>query len=397
MVDGRVHRDKRRWWSRIPAGSAVAVLVVLAAAAFVVAVAVTPAPVKESPPQQIPPVNVRAMVIRPLAGMVDDVLLPGVLDPNRVVGVAAEVAGRIERIPSREGRPCDANDKLVLLNTDLLKADYDLANATKEFDAREQKRVADLVSSGVATPTEADQARTKAAASAARLESAEARLRRAVIVAPIAGVLNRLAVEEGEYVSPGQLVAEIVEVDPMLVVVAVPEREMGYLRVGDTHEVRVDALGGEKATGTISYISETADAATRTTRVELTVANPLRRLRSGQIVTVQLKRRTLRNQILIPLAAVIPLEEGKRVYVVDNDGLGRPCEVKLGFFKSQQGRVLVQVLDGLSAGDVLIVENPRYVGPGQPVNVVGWIGDPPATRPATRPAAGSGGVREVRP
>ena len=45
----------------------------------------------------------------------------------------------------------------------------------------------------------------------------------------------------------------------MLVVVAVPEREMGYLRVGDTHEVRVDALGGEKATGTIGYISETAD------------------------------------------------------------------------------------------------------------------------------------------
>ena len=67
--------------------------------------------------------------------------------------------------------------------------------------------------------------------------------------------------------------------------------------------------------------------------------------------------------------------------------------MKLGFFKSRGGQVLVQVLDGLRAGDVLIVDNPRYVGPGQPVNVVGWIGDPPAGGTGASPVAPAGEAR----
>ncbi|MBU0617299.1 MAG: hypothetical protein KKI02_06265, partial [Planctomycetes bacterium] len=120
-----------------------------------------------------------------------------------------------------------------------------------------------------------------------------------------------------------------------------------------------------RLTGQVSYISELADELTRTTRVEITVGNPEHRLRSGQIIRARLTRRVLTDVIMIPLGSVIPLEQGRVVYVA-NDGQAERREVELGLIKGRS----VRILSGLKAGDRVIVAGHRYVGPGQPVTVV---------------------------
>jgi len=356
-------RAKRRHADRgLGLAPVIVAVVLLAAAVFVAVVAILPAPGKKVPPKRVAPVNVTVRRIEPQRDFRDTFTLPGSVEPNRVVRVAAEVAGRIEKIPSREGRPCQAGDRLVLLNTDLLQAEFDRAKATMDFDAREADRMAALAARGSATSNELDQARTKAAASSAALDAARARLERAVISAPIDGVLNRLPVEVGEYVSPGDVVAEVVDIDTALVVVDVPERDIRHLKVGQREEVRLEALGSGRLTGTIRYISEVADPNARTTRVEIELDNTACLLRSGQIVLVRLLRRVLPEVILIPLDAVIPLEKEYRVYVVA-DGKAQPRAVKLGFLKGRR----VQVLSGLAPGDRLITRGQYYCGPGQAV------------------------------
>jgi hypothetical protein len=113
-------------------------------------------------------------------------------------------------------------------------------------------------------------------------------------------------------------------------------------------------------------------------------------LKSGQIVTVHMERRTIPDAILIPLGAVISLEIGYRVFVVEN-GQAQPRDVKLGVLKGRD----VQIVSGLSAGDDVIVRGHYYVGPGQKVKVVAQgdevesatqPGTQPATRPDTQPA-----------
>ncbi len=370
------------------AAKVVVATVLLLAAAFVVVVAVLPAPARKPPAKRIAAVNVTAPPIEPILNYRDTFKLPGTVEPNRVVRVAAEVAGRIEKIPCREGQPCTSGERLVLLNTDLLQAAYDQAKASMQFDAREAERIAELVPRGAATTNELDQSRTKAAASGAAFNAAKAHLERAVISAPISGVLNRLAVEVGEYVSPGMTVAEIVDIDTAVVVADVPERDIHYLKVGQNEDIEVDSLGGKRLTGTVRYISELADAASRTTRVEIEVDNRGRLLRSGQIVTVVLLRRILDRVILVPLASVIPLEKEYRAYVVE-DGKAQPRDVKLGFFKGRS----VRVLSGLAAGDRLIVAGHHYVGPGQPVTLrraQGGAATSPASAPSGAERPGSG-------
>jgi len=78
-----------------------------------------------------------------------------------------------------------------------------------------------------------------------------------------------------------------------------------------------------------------------------------------------LTRRVLDDAILIPLLAVIPLEEGYAVYVV-KDSRAERREVKLGIIKDDR----VRVLDGVEPGDKLIIDGHRLVAPGQEVKII---------------------------
>jgi len=176
-------------------------------------------------------------------------------------------------------------------------------------------------------------------------------LDRAVITAPQRGTLNRWLMEVGEFANPGDPVAELVDTYTVKVVVEVPERDVGVLRVGDEAVVVADPGAPRPLTAPITYISAVADAGTRTTRVEISVDNRAAELRSGQIVQVQLTRRVLRDVIMIPLDSVIPLEHGRMVYVAE-DGVAAPREVELGLIRGRN----VQVLAGLRPGERLIVD-----------------------------------------
>lgn len=364
-------------------------VILLAGAAFVVFAAGLSDKPRSVPSPEQPAANVNVQTVQARDRFAETFVLPGVVEPVLTVKVAAEVPGRIDRLEVDEGRTVKQGQTLLRLNTELLKADYDQAKAQAEFDQREQKRITDLRQRNVATEMEFDQVITKAAASRATLESAKARLDRATIVAPISGVLNRLPVKAGEYVQPGQCAAEIVDVSKVKVVVDVPERDVPFIKVGAEEEVTLP-FRDQTVKGTVTYVSALANDQSRTTRVEITVDNQDRLLHSGLIVSARLVRRVLDQVVLIPLRAVVPLEQGKAVYVVEG-GKAQSRQVRLGSFKGSS----VQVIEGLKPGEILIVPG-GLVGPGQKVNIVGPAeGDGPAlTGAATRPGKMPQGAAE---
>jgi membrane fusion protein (multidrug efflux system) len=343
-----------------------------------------------NPPQPVP---VSVIVVEPLAEVDDVFQIPGVVEANRVVDVAAEVAAQVrayagpedtlgpssqpihgpasagvldEGVIVRKGQP------LVYLNTDLLKAQRDRVKAEYDFQTRELDRIQDLNKKGVATTMELDQVLMRRDVAKAALELAEANLERTSIVAPISGVLNRLPAEIGEYVAPGTAVAQIVDIDQVKIVLDVPERDIGYLHVGDTETIQYGIDDPRKIQGKITYISELADEATRTTRIEITVENPpdeqgRRKLRSGQIVQANIRRRTLHDVIMISLESVVPLEKGYVAYVSD-DGRAKKRILTLdpSLFFGQK----IRVEKGLRAGDRLIVSRDSRLGPHQAVEEV---------------------------
>jgi membrane fusion protein (multidrug efflux system) len=354
--------------------NAVKAVIILVAIAILTAIMKMPAKKREAPATEAPPVNVTVMTVTAEPQLADTFDLPAVVEPNRIVTVSAEVSGRIERIPPEEGSKVSAGDLLIKLNTDLILPEFDSAKAQVERDQIEFDRMTNLTKGNAATQRDLDNATSQLAISKARLEGIRARLERTSIFAPTTGVLNDLLVEEGEYVDAGNPVAQVVDTNTVKVVVEIPERDIAFFAIGEKAEIPVDTKGqasvdtkgqARSLVGTITFISELADPRTRTTRMEITLDNKERLLRSGQIVHVSLTRRILKDAILIPLLAVIPMEDSKAVYVV-NSSQAKRREVELGIIRGYQ----VQVTRGLEPGDKLIVAGHRFIAPGQKVNIV---------------------------
>jgi RND family efflux transporter MFP subunit len=362
-------KANRGWLRR----NAIKAVIILAAIAIVAAVMKMPARKRDAPATEAPPVNVTVETIVAEPQLADTFELPAVVEPNRVIRVPAEVAGRIEQIGPEKGNVVRAGDLLIQLNADLLRPQFEIAKAQVEYDQIEFERMANLVKEDATARRDLDNATTQLAISKARLEEIRARLDRTRILAPTAGVLNDLLVEEGEYIDSGKPVAEVVETDTVKVVVEVPERDIAFFAVGGKAEVLVDTKGQQRSlAGSLTFISELADSRTRSTRMEITLKNEERLLRSGQIVRVRLTRQILKDAILIPLLAVIPMEDGMAVYVVNSpEGVPKTTQaerrqVELGTIKGDR----IQVTAGLEAGDKLIIAGHRFVAPGQKVNVI---------------------------
>ena len=296
-----------------------------AAGAVLLAVLAVAAGCKSAtPPGRPKPRNVSIEVIKLIPQLFDTIKLPGKTEPNRLVRVMSEVAGRIEQVATTEGQIVLGSDTspdgaslIVTLNTDILQATYDRYEAEADFNKLEYDRLGELYERNVATRHEWDQARARYLIARALQETAAANLQRCCIYAPIGGVLNRLPVEQGEYLQPGMLVAEIVDVDQIKVVVDVPERDVSYLSIGAQAAVIARQRGrDEEFAGAITYISRLADPDTFTSCIEITVDNTDGRLRTGQIVDVFLTRRVIADAIMIPLDAVIPRQHDRVVYII---------------------------------------------------------------------------------
>jgi len=293
----------------------------LTAAALLAAVAVTLGCKSAAPPGKPKLRNVSVEVIESIPELEDTVKLTGETEPNRIVKVLSEVAGRIEKVAVTEGQLVHGNGEapslLVSLNTELLRAQLDLCKADEEFASLEAERLDELFEKDVATRHERDRGQTQLVMAKARTATAQANMDRSQIYAPIGGVLNSLPAEEGEYLQPGTLVAEIVDVDKIKVVVPIPERDVSFLSVNDRAKVIARQRGrDEEFFGPITYISKIPDPQTFTSRVEVTIDNSDGRLRTGQIVDVIFTRRIIPDAIMIPLEAVIPRQNSREVYTV---------------------------------------------------------------------------------
>lgn len=291
--------------------------------------------------------------------------LPASVEPFLLTEVSAEVDGRIDWIGPNEG---DAIEKpgtpILRIDQRTFKAQVEEAQAAYELSAKACSRIEELHAQGIASKEQLDQCRAQVAADSSRLEIAEIQLEKANVVAPVAGLLNKSYFEVGEYVRKGDHIADIVVIDPVKVVVKVPEKDIPYIRKGGRILVSLEFLGGKNYEGTVSYISVVGDKATRTYEVEITVPNPRRQILPSMIATVKTLQAEIPDAITVPLFAVIPRGDFSVVFV-EEDGKARERLVEFGVLDGSR----VQIVKGIEPNERLIVEGQRELADGEAVRV----------------------------
>ncbi|MCP3960371.1 MAG: efflux RND transporter periplasmic adaptor subunit [bacterium] len=318
----------------------------------------------DSPPvERIVTVSTRLTTTREV---VERISLPADLLPVKRAVLAAEVAGTVEKVHVDEGDAAAAGRILVEIDTRVLEQRLTEAEAVHRHREALFQRAEKLLARKSITEQQYLDAVTERDVATSQLENARLMLEKSRIAAPWRGTVAVRRVEVGDYVMPGQPVLELLDARRLKVRAPAPASDVPFLRRGLPAEIRLDVYPGEVFEGTVMKLAAELDASARTLDVEVEIPNADGRLRPGMYARLEMPRRTLEQAVLVPLSAVVELEDAKVVYVVEDERAVQRA-VELGTVLDDE----VVVAKGLSAGERLIVEGQRQVSPGQRVKLTG--------------------------
>lgn len=232
----------------------------------------------------------------------------------------------------------------------LPKADFDTTNSA--FKVAEAKYEDSL-----------EEVRNRQALLAQRrseLEIARQQFSDAVLYAPISGMIQQKNVNAGQYLTAGTPVAMLVQIHPLRLKTAVPEREARMIRIGQPVQLTVEGTPG-KHRGRIARISPSIDETNRTLLVETEVSNTSGILRPGAFARAEIVVAAGYRALLAPAASVVTFAGIDRVFTVV-DGKAAEKRIKIGR-RSDQG---LEILEGIKAGDEVIL-NPGNMTDGEHV------------------------------
>lgn len=269
-------------------------------------------------------VRVRTVEARPWR---QEVIIRGRTEASRSVRLRAETAGRVARILADEGKGVTGGQVLVKLDPAERTAALAEAMALLRQRTVEFKAARSLASKGYRADTKLAEAQAQLDAARAQVSQMKADIARTAIAAPFDGILEKRFVELGDYLKVGDDLATIVDLDPVLVVGAISERDVGSIKLG--LEATATLVDGRAVKGVVRFIGAVADAATRTFRVEIVVPNPDLSVRDGITSQIRLYGTALRAHFLPP--ALLSLDEAGRLGVkavdADNRVIFHPVKI----------------------------------------------------------------------
>jgi HlyD family secretion protein len=196
-------------------------------------------------------------------------------------------------------------------------------------------------------------------------ENAKTQLEYTVVRAPIDGIIATKDLKIGQYVGASTIVATLVDLSSVEVETYVSEAIINSLRRGDQAEIHVKSVSTEPLTGRITALAPAVDGKSLNYPVNIEVANPKGLLKSGMFAEVKFTVERNKQVMAVPLDAIIEEDQRKYVWVLAGDQ-ARKQLVQTGIIDTH----LVQVTEGLTAKDVVIVKGVNLLKNGAKVMVV---------------------------
>ena len=293
------------------------------------------------------------------------------VDPFLINNISAAAPNRIKQIYVDEGMRVSKGQKLAVMddvNTSTYQLQVDNAKANLRNIELNYKRALELYNIGGGTKQNVDQMETQLINARNTLASAERTLRNVmentVLTSPISGVVTARNYDPGDMT--GQLpVLTVAQVNPLKIVINVSESEFSKITKGMPAEITFDTYGDEQFHGTVSMVSPTVDAASRTFGVEITVPNPDDRILPGMFGRVTLQFGVKRH-VVVPDKAVVKQPGSGSHYVYTFDGQNvKYNKVELGARLGDS----YELVSGISAEQQVVVSGQSKLADGVKVQL----------------------------
>lgn len=327
------------------------------------------------PDAQAVPVAVGEAFIGPIASYYHST---ATLEAEKQAQVLARVTGVVSALSAEEGLEVETGAPLLTIGNDeyryrLQQAEASTANLRARYQRLEQMRAEELATVEEFQAAKSDLATAEAAEGLARLELSYTTVR-----APFTGSVTQRLVDVGQNISPGDALFVLADFHPLLARVHVPSREFHQLKAEQTVDLVLDS-DGSRLTGRIKLISPVIDATSGTIKITVQVDEYPAGTRPGDFAEVRIVTENRPAAVLVPRSAVLTDKGEQIVYLAANgessgDGpvpaTAERRVVEIGFTDDDHA----QILDGLTAGDLIVVKGQRSLKHGSPLKILEGAG-----------------------
>jgi membrane fusion protein (multidrug efflux system) len=296
-----------------------------------------------------------------------------------MVVVRPEIAGLVRAIGFVEGTPVKEGQVLFELDEETLvkqlasrraalrAAEASLVDARRTLDRRQQLWDHELIARA-----ELDQARTDLALRRAEVDrlraevaAVESQRRETRVRAPFTGVISERRVHVGAYVTAGQELATVYQMDPLELEFYLSERHLGQVRRGQEVMVTVAAYPDRPFRGRVDFVGPAVREATRDFLVKAIIPNPDGLLKPGAFATALVTVDVREARPVVPEEALVATRLGYLIFTVE-EGIARAREVRTGL--RQDG--MVEIIEGLQVGDRVVRSGHLRLSGGESVREV---------------------------
>lgn len=321
----------------------------------------------------------------------------GTLIPRSQFMVAPKVSGRLEKLMVNIGDWVQRGQLLAILDdeeysqqvhqaeADLLVAQANLEESKTSLDVaeRELERVQELHQKGISADSELDAAKGAFASQEARykvamaqvsnrkaaLESANIRLSYTKIKASWdegadRRVIGERLVHEGALLSPNEPIISILEINPLLAVIHVTDKDYFRVEKGQTAVVSSNALPNRLISGKIERIAPLLQETSRSARIEIEIPNGEALLKPGMFVNVEIEYKAIDNAIVVPMSSLVNRDNKQGVFLADIENkVANFVPVKVGISNSE----ITEIIDPSSLSGYVVTLGQHLLADGSPI------------------------------
>ncbi|MEZ5043657.1 MAG: efflux RND transporter periplasmic adaptor subunit [Saprospiraceae bacterium] len=334
------------------------------------AVAPSPTNPSSSGPQVT---GVEAFIVQPNS-LQEIINATGNLIAYEAVEIRPERSGKLVKLDFTEASFVQKGTLLGQIDTEELQAQQYMLNVELDLANKEVERGKELVAVQGISTEELDRLENRVEAIKAQQKVIDVQLEKSEIRAPFSGVVGLRTMSQGAYITPNSVIVELKQINPIKLEFDVPERYLTKVRPG--LELSFTIVGtNEIFSAEVYAIGTEISPETRTFKVRATALNGRNILKPGQFAKVTLITGVNDKAMLIPTDAIIPVLDGKQVYVAHN---GRAIAT---FVQTDERQATeVQVIEGLQIGDTILVTGLMALSDGAPIRITNIIESSKQTR-----------------
>jgi membrane fusion protein (multidrug efflux system) len=274
--------------------------------------------------------------------------LSGSIEANEQVEIRSEISGIVEGIYFKEGSNVAKGQLLFKVNDVELRAQLQQAKTKQGLASENERRAKLLLAKEAISQEEYDVARADFKLAQSQVQLIDAQIAKTSVRAPFSGKIGLRSISPGTYITPSLLVAKLVNISQLKITFSIPEKYANQVKTNSNFTFTV-AGSTEKYQAKVYAIEPEVEISTRTLQVRAVAENKDGKLLPGTFANVELPLDIIKDAIVVPTEAIIPVQDGKKVLISNN---GKVKEIKVETATRTDASILV--LSGLKAGDTLI-------------------------------------------